>query len=266
MKTSHLNFRMKKFSSIVLVMSFNLVVVSFNVVVVVVVFTMQLLSSSEESIFENLKDLIKFVNTHVDSQDYAMIIARFKISKKDIKGKIFLRCDREEKFLSSLDRKRQHTDTRLIQCFFSIIAKLNLDINFWSLIVRDFDHNHDFFTFVSYFVLRKLVIIDEAMKFDISRQSQVQISFVKILSTLRLNNEEFIFKTRDLYNIKTKMRRTALDFLTSIQAFMKQLNETNWEFNYQQNDREKLTHFFFAKDLISFNDWSKQSKQSNIDW
>jgi hypothetical protein len=46
-------------------MIFNLVVVFFNVVVVV--FTMQLLSFSEESIFENLKDLIKFVNTHVNS-------------------------------------------------------------------------------------------------------------------------------------------------------------------------------------------------------
>jgi hypothetical protein len=127
MKTSHLNSRMKKFSFIDLVMTFNLVVVFFNVVVVV--FTMQLLSSSEESIFENLKNFIKFVNTHVDSQNYAMIIARFKISKKDIKRKIFLRCDREEKFLSSLDRKRRHTDTRLIQCSFNIIAKLNLDIN-----------------------------------------------------------------------------------------------------------------------------------------
>ncbi len=98
---------------------------SFNLVVVL----MQLTSSFEEFIFENLKDLIKFVNTHVDSQNYAIVIARFKCSKKDIKRKMFLRCDRDEKFLSSLDRKRQHTDTRLIQCSFSVVAKLNLDIN-----------------------------------------------------------------------------------------------------------------------------------------
>ncbi len=129
------NFRMKNFSSSLftfnLVMTFNLVV-SFdvNVVVVVVVFTMQLISLFEESIFENLKDLIRFVNTHADFQNYAIVIARFKISKKDIKHKIFLRCDREEKSLDSLDRKRRHTNTRLIQCLFSIIAKLNLDINF----------------------------------------------------------------------------------------------------------------------------------------
>jgi hypothetical protein len=107
-------------------MTFN-VVVSFTLVDVVS--TMQLTSLLEESIFENLKDLIKFVNTHVDFQNYAIVIARFKISKKNIKRKIFLRCDREEKFLDSLSRKRRHTDTRLIQCSFSIIAKLNLDIN-----------------------------------------------------------------------------------------------------------------------------------------
>jgi hypothetical protein len=80
---------------------------------------------------------------------------------------------------------------------------------------------------VTHSALRKLVIIDEAMKFDITRQFKIQISFAKILSTLRLNNEEFIFKTRDLYNLKTKMRCTELDSLTSIQALMRQLDETN---------------------------------------
>jgi hypothetical protein len=176
-------------------MTFN-VVVSF--ILVDVVSTMQLISLLEESIFENLKDLIKFVNTHVDFQNYAIVITRFKISKKNIKRKIFLRCDREEKFLDSLNRKRRHTDTRLIQCSFSIIAKLNLDINLWSLIVRDFDHNHDSSTSAVHSALRKLAIIDEAVKFDITRQFKIQISSAKILSTLRLNNEEFIFKTRDL--------------------------------------------------------------------
>ncbi len=221
---------------------------TFNLVVAI----MQLISFFEESIFESLKNLIKFVNTHADSQNYAIVIARFKISKIDIKRKVFLRCDREEKFLNSLDRKRQHTDTWLIQCSYNIIAKLNLDINLWSLTVRDFDHNHDSFISVAHFALRKLVIIDE-VKSDISRQFKIQISLAKILSTLRLNNEELIFKTRDLYNLKTNMRRTALDFLTSIQALMRQLEEKNWEFSYQQNDRKRLTHLFFSKSLTLVN-------------
>jgi hypothetical protein len=94
-----------------------------------VVATMQLTSPPEGSTFDTLKDLIKFVNTHADSQGYAVVIARFKTSKKGIKRKAFLRCDRGGKSLGPLGRKRQHTDTRLIQCPFSIIAKLDLDIN-----------------------------------------------------------------------------------------------------------------------------------------
>jgi hypothetical protein len=247
MRASHINFWWKIF--IYFVSIFNLVM-TFNLVVVI----MQLISLFEESIFDILKDLIKFVNTHADSQNYAIVIARFKISKKSIKRKVFLRCDREEKSFDSLDRKRQHTDTRLIQCSFSIIAKLNLDINLWSLTVRDSDHNHESSTSVAHSALRKLVIIDEVVKFDITRQFKIQISLVKILSTLRLNNEESIFKTRDLYNLKTKMRRTELDSLTSIQALMRQLDETNWKFNYQQDDKERLIHFFFSKGF-SFNCW-----------
>jgi hypothetical protein len=50
------------------------------------------------------------------------------------------------------------------------------------------------------------------------------------------------------------MRRTELDSLTSVQALMRQLDETDWEFNYQQDDRERLTHLFFSKDF-SFNCW-----------
>jgi hypothetical protein len=95
------------------------------------------------------------------------------------------------------------------------------------LIVRDSDHNHDSSISAAHSALRKLAIIDEAVKFDITRQFKIQISLAKILSTLRLNNEKFIFKTRDLYNLKTKIRRTELDSLTSIEALMRQLDETN---------------------------------------
>jgi biopolymer transport protein ExbB/TolQ len=88
---------------------------------------MSLASSSEESVFSSLKDLIIFINTHADFEDYAMIIARFKCSKKKIKNKTVLRCDRDDKSLESLSRNRRHSDTRLIQCSFFIVAKLNVD-------------------------------------------------------------------------------------------------------------------------------------------
>ena len=100
--------------------------------------------------------------------------------------------------------------------------------------------------------MRKLAYTDE-IKSEIARQVKVQTAPAKILSTLRLNGDEEnpIFKTRDLYNLKTEMKRTALGPLTPVQALMKQLDGQDWEYNYQQNDRERLTHLFFSKGLIS---------------
>ncbi len=181
-----------------------------------------------------------------------MIIARFKCFKKRIKRKIFLRCDRDEKSLDSLSRQRRHTNTRLIQCSFSIVVKLN-DLSKWTFVVRDSHHTHDLTLSASHSALRKLTIIDE-MKEQIFLQSKVQISSIKILFILRVNaNEEnLIYKARDIYNTKTIIQRESLDNLSFIQALMKQLEKNDWEFNYQQDDKEKLTHLFFFKDLCYF--------------
>ncbi len=137
---------------------------------------MSLASSSEESFFSSLKNLIAFINRHVDLENYTVVIARFKCSKKNIKNKTVLRCDREDKSLDLLSRKRRHSDTRLIQCFFSIVTKLN-DLSEWIFVVRDSNHTHDSTLAASHSTLRKMTLIDE-VKDQISRQSKVQIAFV----------------------------------------------------------------------------------------
>jgi hypothetical protein len=93
------------------------------------------------------------------------------------------------------------------------------------------------------------------MKSDIFRQLTVQIASSKILFTLRLDfanvffanvffanvffanasfaNVSFVddlnllFKSRDIYNIKAKLRRDDLDSLTSVQALMRELNRSD---------------------------------------
>jgi hypothetical protein len=52
--------------------------------------------------------------------------------------------------------------------------------------------------------------------------------------------------------VKTKIQRNALDSLSPVQTLMKQLKRDDWKFNYQQDDKEKLTHLFFFKDELSF--------------
>jgi hypothetical protein len=84
----------------------------------------------------------------------------------------------------------------------------------------------------------------------LNNQSTTQIAFFKIISIVRLSNLsatitfdsitfesvsfdlDFVFinlliKTRDVYNIKTQIRRDELELMTSIQTLMHQLNEND---------------------------------------
>jgi outer membrane lipopolysaccharide assembly protein LptE/RlpB len=77
--------------------------------------------------------------------------------------------------------------------------------------------------------------ITREMRNDIFRQLIVQIASSKILFTLRLDfaNVSFdddlnlLFKSRNIYNIKAKLRRDDLDSLTSVQALMRELNRSD---------------------------------------
>jgi hypothetical protein len=73
-----------------------------------------------------------------------------------------------------------------------------------------------------------MTLIDE-IKDRIFRQSKVQIALIKILFILRLkaNEENLIYKTRDIYNVKTKIKRDILDDLFFVQALMKQLKRND---------------------------------------
>lgn len=86
------------------------------------------------------------------------------------------------------------------------------------------------------------------------------MSLSKILFDLRLDADEesLMFKSRDIYNAKTIIRRDILDSLSSIQTLMKKLNENeNWDFNYKISCVNKLTHLFFSRSsfqkILQFN-------------
>jgi hypothetical protein len=57
----------------------------------------------------------------------------------------------------------------------------------------------------------------------------------------------FLIKTRDVYNIKTQMRRDELESMTSMQTLMHQLNKNDWTFAFQKDRLNQVTHLFFAK-------------------
>jgi hypothetical protein len=101
-------------------------------------------------------------------------------------------------------------------------------------------HNHSFILADAHSVQRKIALTSE-IRNDIARQLRVQTKSSQILSSLRifdlidssssdLENSVVInslFKSRDIYNLKAKLRREFLRSLTSIQALIRELNETD---------------------------------------
>ncbi len=108
--------------------------------------------------------------------------------------------------------------------------------------MKNKEYNHTLSIFDAHLVLRRMIMTRE-IKSEIKEQLIVQIASNKVISLVRLS-ESFDFanvnianvaldssfinsmiKTRDIYNILTQMRRNALEFITSMQALMHQLDD-----------------------------------------
>ncbi len=232
---------------------------------------MILLSSSEDRTFDELDDLLRFINEHAESEDYAIVFKRIKKFKLDIKCKVWIICDRERKSHECTRQNRRHDDSRHIECLFSIIVKLvDENSDSWIFEVKNSQHNHAFIIVDAHSVLRRMTMTRE-IRNEIFTQMIVQITSREILFNLRLShaalphaaNEKANFdlinsdinlmiRSRDIYNIRAQLRRDDLRFMTSIQALMHQLSDEDWFFVFQKNRRNQITHLFFSKKSSQF--------------
>jgi hypothetical protein len=199
------------------------------------------------------------------------VLLRTKKSKLEVKRKVWIICDRDERLREVRDEERRHTISRCIECSFFLTAKrLNdSDDNSWILKVVNDQHNHFFILVESHSAQRKRVMIE--MKNDVSRQLKIQTILSQIISSLRIfdsasasfldsKNLEIInsmIKSRDVYNLKTKLRRESLELYTSIQALIRELKQENWTYALQKDHENYITHLFFVKKiskiLLKFN-------------
>jgi hypothetical protein len=92
--------------------------------------------------------------------------------------------------------------------------------------MRDFSHNHSLIIEKAHFVLRKLAIISETVN-KIDYQSKTQVTFAQVFIFMRLEDEDCILKSRDIYNVKQFIRRHILEFLTSTQFLLQNLKRNN---------------------------------------
>jgi hypothetical protein len=223
---------------------------------------MPLRSLENDQIFESLKDLILRVNEHADVEDYAVMLFRIKKSKLRVRRKTWIKCDREDKSKKSKNQKRRHISSRLIEFSFLLTAKLeNENIDSWLLKMINKKDNHSSSLVEAHSALRRMIMTEKVVS-DIFRQLTVQISTTNVIFSLRvldmnanldaesLNAKEivnFMFKSRDIYNLKAKLRHEILRSLTSIQTLLRELKKDDWIYKFQKDDENHLTHLFFIK-------------------
>jgi hypothetical protein len=92
--------------------------------------------------------------------------------------------------------------------------------------VRNFSHNHSLIIERAHFALRKLAIISETVS-KIDYQSKAQATSAQVLISMRLEDEDCILKSRDIYNVKQSIRRNILGSLTSTQFLLQNLERDN---------------------------------------
>ena len=131
----------------------------------IIIINLALFSMSE--LYVSHKKLIIIINTWAEAHDYALNIKRSNINKRKIKNKIWLKCDKDDKCMSSVKQKRLHIDSKLIECLFKTITKWLYDEIDWLLRIKDSAHNHDSILSESHSALWKLTLINQ-IKNDIA--------------------------------------------------------------------------------------------------
>ncbi len=81
------------------------------------------LAPFEESVYLSLDNLIKVINKHAETKNYAVVKDRSKQFKKNVLIKTFVRCDIYDK-TKFVDNRRRITFSRKKNCDFTVIAKL----------------------------------------------------------------------------------------------------------------------------------------------
>ena len=209
---------------------------------------MELQPPPTDQYYYSLEQLTASINIFAGSQDYAIVKQRTKKHPKtDRVVKAYFRCDRggkpEDK---EHDRKRKHTATRLIDCPFSCFAVDKVNEG-WVLVVRDSSHNHEPTSEGSHPSLRKLAMTKEVMT-SIDTQFRAQATPSQVISSLRLEDDDCILRTKDIYNAKQAIRLKNLGPLSPMQFLLRSLKRDNWYFQYRAGERsQEVTHLFFVE-------------------
>ncbi|KAJ9543535.1 hypothetical protein OSB04_023242 [Centaurea solstitialis] len=191
--------------------------------------------------FESYDELLKSVRDFYYTKGYGVSI---RDSRKD--KYVTLQCDRGGSYRDRLgigDKRKRNTGSRLIECPFRILGKKEND-GAWVLKAQNLTHNHEPSMDISGHSSFRRLSSD-----DIQSVKNMTLSGIpprQILSSLRQRNQDLPAISRNIYNLKAKIRKENLrnrsmrededSYIWALSAFKKTLE--NREPSVIMSDRE----------------------------
>ncbi len=164
--------------------------------------------------------LVPELNQHAAMQGYAVVKGRSKVSKQGVRMKYWINCDRggEAKLQG---RGYRNTSSRLCGCPFEAIAKLenNLEdehgLGTWTFIVKCLDYNYAPTKSSVSVSHRREALNKPEVRCELEKEWRKGSKVNATLKSLRLDLEEPIFKSQDLWNMNVVFKAAAMGSLTS---------------------------------------------------
>ncbi|CAJ0824060.1 6002_t:CDS:2 [Entrophospora sp. SA101] len=196
--------------------------------------------------FSSYDELLAHVRAFVLTQGYAVTIKR---TQTDVNGKVknvTLRCDRGGSYRNSLnltdDLRHRQTASRFLDCPFELHGTRRNGV--WFLEVRNSEHNHEASEDMSGHPITRRLNTEQR---ELVQQMSAAGSHPReILSTIHQSDLSSMATSRTIYNTLHSIREERLDGRTPIQALFDKLQESDFEFDYQRDHQNHITHLFFA--------------------
>jgi hypothetical protein len=196
-----------------------------------------------EDSYASLEDLLEAVNSFAYTQGYAVV------KRRSDAGRVTLKCDRGGIYdkRNAPDTKgaprHRHSATRLSDCPFRLYGRVLKADGQWHLKICNGQHNHEASDIAGHPVARRLRADERT---TVARMISSGIAPKNILSTLRMDNPNTQVISQTIYNERVRLRKSELYQRPSLMCLIDILQEAGYNFGYQCNAVDELTHLFYA--------------------
>jgi hypothetical protein len=196
-----------------------------------------------EEVFETRDQLIDSIQQHALSHGYAITTISSNPSRNITFG-----CDRGGVYFDRINApdgaKRRKTSTKRIGCPFRLYAK-KLNNSQWEIQVRNSIHNHEADdNMIGHSIARRRQLTKDQNQ-TIQSLSDVGSKPQHILGLIR-KDPTILITPRDIYNIRTDLRRKKLGNYTPLEFLRETLEQNNWRYTFKQDSEGHILFFVFA--------------------